>query len=333
VRVRTLLLFLICATVAFAATPVWIDTDPSVARGGHEVDDGFALVQAFHSTALDIRGVSAVFGNAPLSEGFGIAQHLVKDFGPAAFPVFSGAASASELGIETAASRAMAAALGKEKLTILMLGPATNVATVLKNHPELGKQIVRIIAVAGRRPNQRFSTAPSVKPFRDFNFELDAEGFQVLLGAGVPLVLAPWEISSKVWIRDADLKLLRASNMSLGWIIDAAEDWLAFWKKNLAADGFNPFDTLAVGYAISSEGFGCERLPVTIEMHPDDTVAPQDATQKRYLIADKSAVSKNTALYCSEPPPLFAKSLLRLMEKQNRSVQMQHSGRRTSKPE
>jgi len=249
--VRAPLVILIWATTAFASNPVWIDTDPSVARGAHEVDDGFALVQAFHSTALNVRGVSAVFGNAPLNESFPIAQHLVSDFGPSGRSCIQGGgmASANDLGVETEASRAMAAALRREKLTILMLGPATNVATVLKNHPKLGKRIVRIIAVAGRRPNQRFSTAPSVKPFRDFNFELDAEAFQVLLSAGVPLVLAPWEISSKVWIRERDLKLLRASNVSLGWILDAAEDWLAFWKKNLAADGFNPFDTLAVGYA------------------------------------------------------------------------------------
>ncbi len=310
---RTLSLMLICVTAACASTPVWIDTDPSVARGGHEVDDGFALVQAFRSTALKVRGVSAVFGNAPLSEAFPIAQHLVSDFGPAGVPVFSGAASANNLGLETEASRAMAAALRREKLTILMLGPATNVATVLKNHPELGKRIVRIIAVAGRRPNQRFSTAPSVKPFRDFNFELDAEGFQVLLSAGVPLVLAPWEISSKVWIREADLKLLRASNVSLGWVLDAAEDWLAFWKKNLAADGFNPFDTLAVGYAISSQGFGCKRLPVKIERQADDTVPQENAPRKPFLIVDKSVASKTSALYCSEPPPLFAKSVLRLI--------------------
>ena len=58
----------IFAGAAAASTPVWIDTDPSVARGGHEVDDGFALVQAFHSSALTVRGVSVVFGNAPLDE-------------------------------------------------------------------------------------------------------------------------------------------------------------------------------------------------------------------------------------------------------------------------
>ncbi len=50
------------------------------------MDDGFALVQAFHSTALNVRGVDAVFGNAPLNESFPIAQHLVSDFGSILWP-------------------------------------------------------------------------------------------------------------------------------------------------------------------------------------------------------------------------------------------------------
>jgi inosine-uridine nucleoside N-ribohydrolase len=299
-----------------ASVAVWIDTDPSVARGGHEVDDGFALIQAFHSSALAIRGVSVVFGNAPLDQGFPIGQRLVRDFGPQELRVYQGAASAQQRGAETEASRALAAALRREELVVIALGPATNVATVLQNHPELSRRIKKVIAVAGRRPNQRFSTGPSVRPFRDFNFELDASAFQVLLDSGVPLVLAPWEISSKVWIHQEDLNSLRSADASLAWVLDAAEDWLQFWKKNLAANGFNPFDTLAVGYVISSTGFGCEQLPLQIQHMPDDTVPEgSKAPDKPYLLLDKSIRSKSSALYCSQPPAQFSETLLRLLAK------------------
>ncbi len=307
------LLLMLTAAVASAAVPVWIDTDPSVARGGHEVDDGFALIQAFRSRALTVRGVSVVFGNAPLREGFPIAQHLVRDFAPAKLEVTSGAASANDLGVETDASRALASALSREKLVIMMLGPATNVATVLRNHPELRSRIQKIVAVAGRRPNQRFSPSPSAPAFRDFNFESDAPGFQILLDAGVPLVLAPWEISSKVWMRAADLANLRSSDESLAWVLDAAEDWLEYWKKNLATEGFNPFDTLAIGYVISPHGFQCTRLGVRIERHPDDTVAEINAPNKAYLLVDPSFPSGQSALYCSGAPPSFHESLLKLL--------------------
>lgn len=316
---RTTLLLLAVLAAATAAVPVWIDTDPSVARGGHEVDDGFALIQAFHSSALAVRGVSIVFGNAPLLEGASIGRRLLRDFGPRGLDVSSGAASAKDLGVETEASRALASALRREKLVILMLGPATNVATVLRNHPELRSRVSKLVAVAGRRPGQRFSTTPTGRAFRDFNFELDAPAFQVLLDARIPLVLAPWEISSKVWLRQGDLDGLRAANPALDWLLDAAQDWLGFWKANLDTDGFNPFDTLAVGYAISPKGFQCARLPIHIEEGPDDTVASQvpsaSAPLKPYLLLDPSIRSKQSVLYCSEAPSSFRNRLVELLVK------------------
>jgi inosine-uridine nucleoside N-ribohydrolase len=296
-----------------AGASVWIDTDPSVQRGAHEVDDGFALLQAFHSPELRIRGVSIVFGNAPLVTALPIGKEIVRRYGPASMPVFSGAAGAQDLGTETDASRAIAAALKSERLTILVLGPATNVATVLRNHPELARQIDRIIAVAGRRPNQRFLTGKSTRPFRDFNFEMDPEAFQVILGSKVPLVLAPWEMSSKFWMTREDLKLLVESNPAAEWLTAPASDWLDFWKKSFDVDGFNPFDTLAVGYAIKSKGFRCESLPAKIENLADDG---DRARNKPYLLVAKDIESKSHVDYCFDAPPGFKQDLLsRLMNK------------------
>jgi len=312
---RALLLILMAGGLACASVPVWIDTDPSVAQGGHEVDDGFALIQAFHSSALKVRGVSVVFGNAPLREALPIAQRLVRDFGPPGLKVASGAASANDLGVETDASRALAVALRRERMVILMLGPATNVATLLRNHPALRNRIKKIIAVAGRCPNQRFSPSPGAPAFRDFNFELDAPGFQVLLDARVPLVLAPWEISSKVWMRREDLAHLRSTDVSLAWVLDAASDWLDYWKHKFAVEGFNPFDTLAVGYAISPQGFRCDKLHVGIEQRRDDTVTGPGARLKPYLLVDRSMPPHQVALYCSEAPSSFHQTLLRLLAK------------------
>ena len=65
-----------------APVAVWIDTDPAIGEPERDVDDGLALVQAFHSPELDIRGVSVVFGNAALDRGLPIARRLVRDFGP-----------------------------------------------------------------------------------------------------------------------------------------------------------------------------------------------------------------------------------------------------------
>ena len=304
-------LVLLCLTIVSAeGAAVWIDTDPSVQRGGHEVDDGFALIQAFHSPELQIRGISVVFGNAPLATAFPIAKEIVRRFGPENMPAYAGAASAQELGLETDASLALAAALRTERLTILVLGPATNIATVLRNHPELARKIDRIIAVAGRRPGQRFLTGRSTQPFRDLNFELDPQAFQVILDSRVPVVLAPWEVSSKVWITQADLEHLLASSPALDWLLKPASDWLAFWKQAFGVDGFNPFDTLAVGYATTPDLLGCELLRAKIKILPNDITTSDSPVRKPFLLAGKEIRGGAVVRYCSDVQQKFKTDLL-----------------------
>jgi inosine-uridine nucleoside N-ribohydrolase len=300
---------------------VWIDTDPAIGEPERDVDDGLALVQAFRSPELDIRGVSVVFGNAPLDRGLPIARRLVRAFGPPRLQVFAGAASAADAHVETAASRALAANLRAAPLTILALGPATNVATTLKLHPQLAARVTRIVAVAGRRPGQRFTTGTSnARGHRDFNFELDPASFQVLLDSKTEVVLAPFEISSKIWLTASDLDRIAASRSSASrTIVPPARAWLALWTRLFGVDGFNPFDTLAVAYTVSSEGFACETLSAHIETLADDVTEPGvqgvRVERKPYLLASKDfgdAAARVT--YRSTAPPNFKQDLLeRLM--------------------
>lgn len=260
------LLAFLLLSIAHAQIPVWIDTDPSVAPGGKEVDDGIALLQAFASREIQIRGVSVVFGNAELVEAVPIGREIVTRFGPPALPLHTGAASADMLGQETDASRALAAALRREALTVLVLGPATNVATVLRNHPELASRIQRIIAVAGRRPGQLFVAGPKQKtPFRDLNFELDPKAFQVILDSNVPFTLAPWEISAKVWLTEADFQ---PGAPGVNWLRPAVMDWIKLWKDRFGAVGFNPFDSLAVGVVVDPGDLLCEAMSARIDYAP-----------------------------------------------------------------
>jgi inosine-uridine nucleoside N-ribohydrolase len=299
--------------------PVWIDTDPSVAPAGHEVDDGLALVQAFHSPELDIRGVSVVFGNTELSKAIPIAEGIVSHFGPQGLQVYAGASSANQLGEETPASHALADALSNGELTILALGPVTNIATVLKNHPELVRRIREVVAVAGRRPDQHFRVSRKQKqPFGDFNFELDPQGFQALLDSGVEIVLIPWEVSSKVWLRKSDLKLLAEGNEATGWLWGPSQDWLHLWQEKFGTNGFIPSDTLAVGYTLSHSWFDWEDFPVEIRSLPDDMESQKGgkAAEKPYLLASKAVASKRIVRYCYSVRSEYKKDLMkRLLRK------------------
>ena len=303
---RGLALLLIATTLTAAPRrAVWIDTDPSVARGEHEIDDGIALLQALASPELDIRGISIVYGNADLPTASRIGRELVKRFGPKQMPVFIGASGPNDLGRETEATRALAKELARGRLTIFALGPATNVATVVKNHPELVKNIERVIAVAGRRPGQEFIAGPKQKtPFRDFNFELDPEAFRVLLALKVPLVLTPWEISSQVWITRADVQEAAKTNPGMAWLLPAAEDWLAMWSREFGAPGFNPFDALAIGFVTNRGDMECANYSVSVE-----------SLDKPYLFVRQTAGAGYTATYCFTAAPSFKRDLLKRLQK------------------
>ena len=307
-------LLALLSLIAQAQPPkrVWIDTDPSVAPGGHEVDDGIALLQAFASPELDIRGISIVFGNADLSTASRIGKEIVRKFGPKSATVHAGASSRKDLGKETAASAALKRELERGPLTVIALGPVTNIATVVRNHPMLAARIENVIVVAGRRPGQQFNSGPAQKiPFRDLNFELDPEGMQVLLASNVPLILTPWEISSQVWLTHDDVTAAASGNAGMLWLLPAATDWLALWSREFGTTGFNPFDALAVGYLVDRQDLDCGSFSAKIETGPDDTSLTDAPPQKPFLVVRPVSPDKRSVTYCHTAKAGFKVDLVR----------------------
>lgn len=303
--------FVLSASVVRAEPiDVWLDVDPAIGMIERDVDDGLAMIQTFHSPELRIHGVSVNFGNSPLENGYPIAQDVVGRFGPAGLAVYSGAASAEDFGKPTEAVAAMAAALAERPMTILALGPVTNVATLLERHPEAHDRIDAIVMVAARRPGQVFRPTPeSERQFPDFNFESDPRAMAVLLESDVPLVFAPWEVSSHVWLTNADLEALRAGGPTGAYIADKSRSWINRWKRMSGTDGFNPFDTLAIGYLTHPETIQREEVSVWIDWREGQLDAEGNQV-KPHLIADNQAEGGRRAIYCYEPTPAFKPMLL-----------------------
>ena len=294
--------------IALAAKVVWLDVDPAVLRGGNEPDDGLALLQSFHSPELEVRGVSVVFGNSPLEKGYPNGQEIVKRFGPEGLEIYKGAANRGELGVENEATRALAAALRREKLTVLALGPVTNVATVLKNHPELASQIDELIAVAGRRPGQTFVLGEGGRPLMDMNFEYDSEGFQILLDSDAPIVLAPFEISAKTPIPQKGIERFATVPELADFFLEPLRDYVNWYDSHFQVRAIFPFDTLAVAYLTSPEWIRCDVLPVAIQTLPND-IRPSE--NKPYLIVSSELDTERRVTYCHTASDAFVPDLMR----------------------
>lgn len=323
--ITRLLKFGLCVVLAFtpgavAQTPhapidVWLDVD--TANGVGDVDDGLMLIQALHSAELRIRGVSVVFGNTDLNKAEHVAKQILARFGPATLPVHRGASSAADLGQETDAVRAMAAALREAPMTIAAVGPVTNVGSLLTLYPELASRIDQVIVVAGRRPGQRFlldeykdrnKAAPP-----DFNFELDPAAMQIILDNRVKLILAPWEVSSTVWISRENLADLARRTDAGAWIDRTSQYWLDRWEKGLGTAAFNPYDMLALAWLTNPELVRGVDAVVAIESGPDDgaTVAASVSPgTKPYLHARPAEGAKPNAVYLHRADPALIPLLL-----------------------
>jgi len=274
---------------------VWIDSDLSVGmerenRPGYaDVDDGYAILQLFKAENVKIHGISAVFGNTSIKNAFPLCQKMANDFADGKIPVYKGAGEKIELGeVKTnEAVEALAEALKIQKLTIMAIGPATNVGLLLLTYPELSSQIEEVVLVAGRRkPTDNFAIGNKGRNAGDANFDMDVESFRLMFQHQVSVVLCPFEISSKVWIKKADLDEQAAGDAGNKWLAEESKNWLNQWKDQ-GADGFNPFDVLASHYIINPDDIISEKLNARIEIHPNDTVKDEN-NFKDYLLCDKN---------------------------------------------
>ena len=121
-----------------AGARIWVDTDAACGVNDRiDPDDCFALLALAHARNLRIAGISTVFGNAELDETDAITRELVAQLSQEGFAlpaVHRGSAAAidrSDALSPSLAVSALRAALEKESLTIVALGPLTNIALAL----------------------------------------------------------------------------------------------------------------------------------------------------------------------------------------------------------
>jgi inosine-uridine nucleoside N-ribohydrolase len=98
-------------------------------------------------------------------------------------PVVEGSESARESRArDTPASAALAATLTRTPLTIVAIGPAANIATLLTRHPAVKRNIERIVLVAGKPPGRLLHPGKHWWfHFGDFNVSQDVDAIRIVL--------------------------------------------------------------------------------------------------------------------------------------------------------
>lgn len=256
---------------------LWIDTDAACGVPGRTDPDDCLAIAWLAAQGDEIAGISSSFGNAPgdvvADTAAALARTLAEAGKPVPRPVVGAAVPLGPGAPDPPAVEALRTALAEDPLTILALGPLTNVAAALEGRPDLQEAVTRIVAVMGRRRGHLFhpSEGRGEHPllghgpiFRDLNLAVDPEAAREVLAMDVPLTLVPYDAARRVEITGEDIDRLARAAPAFAAAPEWTRDWLAFWDETVGLPGFYPFDWMAAAYVRDPGRFDC--APVRAEV-------------------------------------------------------------------
>ena len=314
------LFFFVFVSSVSAQTKVWFDTDLMIGmpdKRPREVDDGITLIMALKQPSIKIVGISSI---TYVDYSFDVIQKIVKWHNKGeAIPVYKGSAFANDLGTENDGTRALYAALKKEKLTILALGPLTNIATLITNHPEISTQIERIAICAARTPDLLFNPGNGQLNVFDYNYEFDEASMDVLLKSSVKLEFAGYEPSSCTHIGTIDLQCLDRSLEADKWLYDIVQPWMDANERAFGVRGFIPFDCSTLGLVTHPEYFTYYKdIPIKVNHKKNDALKVQPLKPfKNFLEVSYDFKTKKKVKYARRALQGFEEKILETLSVKN----------------
>jgi inosine-uridine nucleoside N-ribohydrolase len=112
-------------------------------------------------------------------------------------------------------------------------------------------------------------------------------------------------VAQKIQIGSRELATLQTAGSQAKLLAGLSEPWLEHWQSAFKSDGFYPFDSLAVGLAITPEQFTCARLPARVQRKPALFIASRDQ-----LLVSADFIGGPEVMYCHDIAPRFKLDLL-----------------------
>jgi inosine-uridine nucleoside N-ribohydrolase len=264
------------------ATKVILDTDP-----GH--DDAIALLLALASPELDLLGVTTVAGNQTLEKTTVNALKILEFVGRADVPVHVGCdrplvreqwAAAyvhGESGLDGPslpppqatprgghAIEFIAAQVEEhDGVTLIPVGPLTNIGLLLARHPGIEQRVERIVLMGGA------IAEGNVTPAAEFNIWADPEAAHRVFTSGIDVTMIGLDVTHRALIRPADVERLRGSG-SVGELVAELYDFYHRHHQRMYGwDGSPVHDAVAVGHVIRDDLVRTEHRHVLVDTGPE----------------------------------------------------------------
>jgi purine nucleosidase len=246
--------------------PFLIDTDTAS-------DDAVALVMALRHPGVEIAAITVVAGNVPLEMAVQNALYTLELCG-SAVPVYAGAAGPLRRPLETAqfvhgqdgmgdiglplAGRSPATGDAIDvlvetsiahagDLTLVTLGPLTNIAHAIERDPGFGSRVARCVVMGAAADH-----IGNVTPVAEFNMWVDPEAVDVVLRSELPLEFVGWDISRTYAVIDErDAEAIRSIGTPLAeFCMDIQGVVREFALSETKLAGFDLPDPIAMAVAL-----------------------------------------------------------------------------------
>ena len=223
---------------------------------GTDVDDVMAVALAALSPELKVEGITTVYGDVDLRSR--MVVKVLKLLGREDIPVMAGSRDvllrnreiwwlghegegfltpedenlrydsrhAVDFIIDTVMSN-------PGEITIVAIGPFTNLAIALAREPGIAQAVKKIIIMGGSArlgPN-----AAELEP-SDHNLSRDPESAALLFRSGAPIVMCGYDVTRQVLIREPHIRRLEAGRDELSRAMGRMiRIWLKYWKRDFTA--------------------------------------------------------------------------------------------------
>ncbi|MDR2509394.1 MAG: nucleoside hydrolase [Spirochaetaceae bacterium] len=283
--------------------PIIIDCDP-----GH--DDAMALVLAFANPKLDVRAVTVTGGNQTLAKTLRNAKNVLHCLGKR--PLVAAGADKplcrelqvapsvhGETGLDGTnlaeapwsevkesaweLTRRLVEESG-EPVTLVALGPLTNIAILFSAYPEVKRKIKRISLMGGS-----VLTGGNWTSAAEFNIVVDPEAADIVFKSGVPITMSPLDVTHRAMILPPELDELKRHGGRVSKLVSELVDFYWIFHSDQGFAGAPLHDPCAVAVLSSPELFTARDMHIDIETRGEHTTGMTLADHRMWTKAPPNA--------------------------------------------